>query len=42
LLDEGISKHFLPERLELIDALPKTSTGKVRKVELRQRFAQRE
>ena len=42
LLDEGISKHFLPERLELIDALPKTSTGKVRKVELRQRFAPRE
>ena len=42
LLDEGISKHFLPERLELIDALPKTSTGKVRKVELRQWFAQRE
>jgi cyclohexanecarboxylate-CoA ligase len=42
LLEEGVSKHFLPERLELIDALPKTSTGKVRKVELRQRFAQRE
>ena len=42
LLDEGISKHFLPERLELIDALPKTSTGKVRKVELRQWFTQRE
>jgi cyclohexanecarboxylate-CoA ligase len=40
LLDQGISKHFLPERLELVDALPKTSTGKIRKVELRQRYAQ--
>lgn len=30
--------RFLPERLEVVDALPKTLTGKVRKVELRQRY----
>jgi cyclohexanecarboxylate-CoA ligase len=42
LLDEGISKHFLPERVELVDALPKTNTGKIRKVELRQWFAREE
>ena len=42
LLDEGISKHFLPESVELVDALPKTSTGKVRKVELRQWLVQQE
>jgi cyclohexanecarboxylate-CoA ligase len=30
---------FWPERLEIVDALPMTATGKVRKVELQQRFA---
>lgn len=35
LLGQGLSKHFLPERVELTDALPKTMSGKIRKVELR-------
>lgn len=39
LRDRGVSTHFLPERLELVDALPKTASGKIRKVELRDRFA---
>jgi cyclohexanecarboxylate-CoA ligase len=38
-LDEaGMTEWFWPERLELVDALPKTITGKIRKVELQQRF----
>jgi cyclohexanecarboxylate-CoA ligase len=39
LLEQGLSKHFLPERLELVDELPKTPSGKIRKVELRGRYA---
>jgi cyclohexanecarboxylate-CoA ligase len=39
LLDQGMSKRFLPERLELVDALPKTPSGKIRKVELRERYS---
>jgi len=39
LLAQGLSKHFLPERLELVDELPKTPSGKIRKVELRGRYA---
>ena len=35
LLGRGLSKHFLPERVELVDTLPKTASGKIRKVELR-------
>jgi cyclohexanecarboxylate-CoA ligase len=38
LLERGLSKRFLPERLELVEDLPKTASGKVRKVELRERF----
>lgn len=38
LLDQGLSKHFLPERLEIVEALPKTPSGKIRKVELRGRY----
>ena len=38
LLERGLSKHFLPERLELVYALPKTPSGKIRKVELRDRY----
>jgi cyclohexanecarboxylate-CoA ligase len=40
LLDRGLSKHFLPERLEVVASLPKTASGKVRKVELRTWLAQ--
>jgi cyclohexanecarboxylate-CoA ligase len=38
LLEEGLSKRFLPERLELVEQLPKTPSGKVRKVELREQI----
>ncbi|MFK4228075.1 AMP-binding protein [Streptomyces sp. NPDC019890] len=39
LLGRGQDPRFLPEQLEIVDALPKTLTGKVRKVELRRRIA---
>jgi cyclohexanecarboxylate-CoA ligase len=39
LRGEGVSELYLPERLEVVDAMPRTATGKIRKVELRQRFA---
>ena len=38
LRERGLSTHFLPERLETVDALPKTPSGKIRKVELRDRY----
>lgn len=34
----GLSKHKTPERLEIVDALPRNLTGKVLKTELRTRF----
>src|SRR6185437_10769227 len=34
----GVTHRFWPQRLELVDSLPRTVTGKVRKAELRQRF----
>lgn len=37
-LEQGLSKHYLPERVEVVEALPKTTSGKVRKLELRERF----
>ncbi|SCD78008.1 MULTISPECIES: AMP-binding protein [unclassified Streptomyces] len=37
--DAGHDDRFLPDRLELVPALPKTLTGKVRKAELRERYA---
>ncbi|UFR01430.1 AMP-binding protein [Streptomyces sp. Go40/10] len=39
LLDRGQDPRFLPDRLELVEALPKTLTGKVKKAELRRRLA---
>ena len=39
LIDQGLSKRKLPERLELIDALPRNAMEKVRKVDLRARFS---
>nr|WP_202529172.1 AMP-binding protein [Streptomyces sp. SID486] len=35
----GHDERFLPDRVELVPALPKTLTGKVRKAELRRRYA---
>jgi cyclohexanecarboxylate-CoA ligase len=34
----GITRHKTPERLEIVDSLPRTATGKTRKAELRQRL----
>jgi cyclohexanecarboxylate-CoA ligase len=34
----GMTDQYWPARVEVVDALPRTITGKVRKVELRQRF----
>lgn len=36
LLAQGVSKRFLPERLLVVDQMPRTMSGKVRKVELRE------
>lgn len=38
LRDAGVSDWFWPERLELVEAMPRTITGKIRKVELRERY----
>jgi cyclohexanecarboxylate-CoA ligase len=35
LAAEGVSKHFWPERLELVEAMPRTPTGKIQKFVLR-------
>src|SRR5207247_8552650 len=39
LLGKGLSKRKLPERLEVVDALPRNPAGKVVKTELRDRYA---
>jgi fatty-acyl-CoA synthase len=38
LLRQGMAKWQLPERYEVIDAVPRTSTGKFWKLKLRERF----
>ncbi len=38
LLGKGFAKWQLPDRYELIDAIPRTSTGKFSKLKLRERF----
>jgi acyl-CoA synthetase (AMP-forming)/AMP-acid ligase II len=35
----GLAKHKWPERLEIFDAFPRTSVGKIRRAELRARIA---
>jgi cyclohexanecarboxylate-CoA ligase len=35
---QGMMPWFWPARLEVVDDLPKTTSGKVRKVELRERL----
>ncbi|MDT5363789.1 MAG: acyl-CoA synthetase, partial [Mycobacterium sp.] len=37
----GTTRHLTPERLEIVDDLPRTATGKVRKDELRERLNSR-
>ena len=39
LKDKGFAKWQAPDRYEVIDAIPRTSTGKFWKVKLRERFA---
>ena len=39
LRDAQLSMHKVPERLELIDALPRNPTGKILKKDLRERYA---
>ncbi|MFI6182268.1 AMP-binding protein [Nonomuraea sp. NPDC051191] len=38
LKDAGVNDWFWPERLEVVEEMPRTVTGKIRKVELRERF----
>ena len=38
LLAHGFAKWQLPDRIEVVDAIPRTSTGKFYKLELRRRF----
>jgi acyl-CoA synthetase len=35
LLQQGVSKELLPERLEVVDELPRSSGGKIAKGRLR-------
>jgi fatty-acyl-CoA synthase len=37
-LEPQFAKWWLPERVEFIDEIPKTSVGKFRKTELREMF----
>ena len=37
LRTEGVAKHFWPERLEIVDEMPRTATGKIQKFVLRER-----
>jgi acyl-CoA synthetase (AMP-forming)/AMP-acid ligase II len=39
LLAAGLSRHKVPEQLEVVDTLPRTATGKVTKRFLQERFA---
>ena len=36
--DEGVSEVYLPEQLEVVESMPRTATGKIRKVELRHQY----
>ena len=36
LLERRLAKPYLPERLELIDAMPRTASGKIQKFRLRE------
>ncbi|MDN3358813.1 AMP-binding protein [Actinomadura sp. DC4] len=39
LAGAGMAELYWPQRLEIVETLPKTPTGKTRKVELKERFA---
>lgn len=40
LLEQGLSKSYLPEYLEVLDELPRTPSGKIQKFKLRERCSQ--
>ena len=40
LKEKGVAKQYWPERLEVIDALPRTASGKIQKFQLRDRFGE--
>ncbi|MBV6756673.1 AMP-binding protein [Rhodococcus opacus] len=42
LIDEGLSKHYLPERLAIVDQLPTTQSGKIQKFRLRETLTETE
>ncbi|KXX60999.1 AMP-binding protein [Rhodococcus sp. LB1] len=39
LTESGLAKRYCPERVIVVDDMPKTMSGKIRKVELRERLA---
>lgn len=39
LVESGLAKRYCPERVIVVDDLPKTMSGKIRKVDLRERLA---
>src|SRR5699024_8182281 len=41
LLEKGLAIQKVPERLEIVDSLPTTPTGKIQKNSLRQEIAKR-
>jgi cyclohexanecarboxylate-CoA ligase len=40
LTDAGLARRYFPERVEVIDELPKTMSGKIRKIDLRHVLAE--
>ena len=39
LAEKNMAKNYFPERLEIIDAMPRTASGKIQKFQLRERVA---
>ena len=39
LSEKNMAKNYFPERLEIIDAMPRTASGKIQKFQLRERVA---
>ncbi|MER7007565.1 AMP-binding protein [Dactylosporangium sp. NPDC000555] len=42
LTERGLAKFKLPERVEIVESMPMTTTGKIRKSELRRQFAEQD
>ena len=39
LSEKNMAKNYFPERLEIINAMPRTASGKIQKFQLRERVA---